>query len=76
MQTYVEKQCCCEEGKPLAVSHFFIIHSISFTDFVEGVLAYSTGFLEVVMGRESAVDISENHLFTGTVLKCKKIMYN
>lgn len=71
MKTYVEKQCCCQERQPLAVSHLFIIHSISFTDFVKGVLAYSTSFLEVVMSWESAVDVSEDHLFTGTVLKCK-----
>ena len=66
--TYMQKKSSCQKGEPLAVTNFFIIDCISFADLVQCILSYPTCLLEVIMSREGAVDIPEDHLITGAVL--------
>lgn len=66
--TYMQEESSCQEREPLAVPNFFIIDCICLADLVQCILTHPTCLLEVIMSREGAVDVPEDHLVTGAVL--------
>ena len=65
----MQKESSCEEGEPLAVADLSIMDSVSLGYPEEGILTTShTPLLEVLVSRESSVDVPLNNSLTTALL--------